>query len=99
MNDPVLPTVNVALEALVMAGAANAANVAVTLLGAFITMFCGSVKPPRSPVNPVNRYPAFAVAVTGTEAPESNHPEGVTVPPPAGLALVVNWYCVENDAV
>jgi hypothetical protein len=55
VNDPAVPTVNVVLALLVIAGGVpNVAKFAVTLLGAFMTRFCGLVVPVRSPENPVN---------------------------------------------
>jgi hypothetical protein len=76
-----------------------AAKDAVTLFGAFITSVWGLVVPLKSPEKPVNWYPAFAVAWTETFAPELNQPPALTLPPAAGLAVVVSRYWVLNEAV
>lgn len=57
------------------------------------------VVPVRSPENPVNWYPVFAVAWIETFAPELNQPPAVIEPLPAGVTPVVKRYCVANDAV
>ena len=75
------------------------AKFAVTLFGASITMVCGFAEPDRSPVNPVNRYPAVGAAVSVAGVPESNHPPVVTAPPALGLADVVSRNCVLKKAV
>ena len=75
-------------------------KLAVTALGALIVIDCGFDVPERSPVNPVNTYEAFGVALTCTVVPASWYAvPGVMVPPIAGDAAVVNAYWVLNDAV
>jgi hypothetical protein len=77
-----------------------AVNPAVTDAAALIVTFCGVAVPVSPPLNPLNVYPAFAVALTATTAPALYHPlPGVIVPPADGLADVVRKYCVVNAAV
>jgi hypothetical protein len=93
---PVLSTVNASpAGALVTVIATVVPNVAVTVVAADIVTFCGVVVPLSAPVNPVNWYPAFAVALTDTTVPALYHPlDGAIVPPADGLADVVRKYCV-----
>ncbi len=78
-----------------------AVKVAVTFLGLFMVMFMGLVVPVRSTDQPLKLYPVFAVAETETLCPLLCQlvPEGVTVPPADGLAVVVRLYWVVKLAV
>ena len=80
---------------------AMAVNWAVTLFGPFIVKEVGLVDPERSPDQPVKLYPEPAVAEMEALCPLSYQfvPEGVTVPPPDGLAAVVRLYWVVKLAV
>jgi hypothetical protein len=93
---PALSTVNAnPTGELVTVMATVVPNVAVTVAAADIVTFCGVVVPLSAPVNPVNWYPAFAVALTLTTVPALYHPlDGAIVPPAEGLADVVKKYCV-----
>jgi hypothetical protein len=53
------------------------------------------------PDQPLNVYPALAVAPTGATVPASKNAPlaGVTVPPAAGKAAIVNCYWVLKLAV
>src|SRR5438093_13732433 len=51
-------------------------NVAVTLLAASIVIVVGLVEPARSPLHPLNRYPAEALAFSVTTVPGLYAPPG-----------------------
>ena len=80
---------------------AMAVNAAVTLLGPFIVIEVGLVEPDRFPDQLEKLYPVPALAEIGTLWPLLYQfvPEGLMVPPAAGLAAVVSEYCVEKFAV
>src|SRR4030042_2539174 len=74
---------------------------AVTVLALFMVTEPGFVDPERPPVHEEKLYPAFAVAETDTLCPALYQlaPEGLTVPPPEGLAEVVRLYWVARLTV
>ena len=76
-------------------------KLAVTDFGPFIVREDGLMDPERSPDHPVNEYPEVAVAEIETLCPLLYQfvPEGLTVPPPEGLAAVVKLYWVVKVAV
>jgi hypothetical protein len=72
-------------------------KLAVTLTEPVIVRFCGLVVPLKAPEKPENKYPLAGVAVIWTCVPALYAQQGglnVRVPVPAGLTLVVSWYCV-----
>jgi hypothetical protein len=69
---------------------------AITFVGALIVKSFDDEVPLRAPPNPENWYPLLGTAVTLTAVPCGYQVScGLTlnVPPPAGLADVVSWYC------
>ena len=78
-----------------------AVNWAVTLLTPFRIRSVGLVDPERFPDHPMNEYPGVAVAEIETLFPLLYQfvPEGLTAPPPEGLAPVVKLYWVVKLAV
>ena len=80
---------------------AIAVKVAVTFLGPFMVTLVGLIDPVRSTDQPLKLYPAFAAAETDTLCPLLYQlvPDGVTVPPADGLAVVVKLYWVVKLAV
>ena len=74
---------------------------AVTLLGPFIVREVMSAVVEMSPDQPLKRYPGLGVAMTETFWPLAYHavPEGVTVPPPEGLAETARLYLKAKLAV
>ena len=76
-------------------------KLAVTALRPFMVREAGLVLPERFPVQLLKVYPELAVAETGTLCPLLYQfvPEGVTVPPPEGLTVVVKLYWVVKLAV
>ena len=74
---------------------------AVTLFGPLIVMVVGLVAPVRPPDQLEKPYPVAALAETSTLLPLLYQfvPEGLTEPPPEGLAAVVKEYWVVKAAV